>query len=158
MVLPNRSVEMSVNLRACDKYSNLDSTRGRPHWIDLKKMFQNGWSSLLLLKICVTLCGESCLKNTEYPKLEDPTSCRGDVHDPATEQLTCKYFTLLTLEHPQSLSLPSSIVCDNAAEPPVNTHHHHDAESRNDEEAGSGSQNTKATPVLWEGIVDDPSN
>ena len=122
-------------------------------------MFQNGCSSSLLLKICVTVWGESpspgfvvvlglgakppaCLKNTEYPKLEDqrlPTSCRGDVHDPATEQPTWKYFTLLTLEHPQSLSLlPSSIVCDPAAKPPVTTHHHHDAESRNDEEASSG--------------------
>ena len=159
VVFPNGSLEMSVNLQACDNYSNLDSTRGRPHWIDQKDvskwMLQFAfaedlchfvrWVTLSWLCCCVGLgCKasgmfeEHCIsqaggsKTANFMSWWRPWPCHW-------EQPTWKYFTLLTLEHPQSLSLlPSSIVCDPVAEPPVTTHHHHDAESRNDEEAGSG--------------------
>lgn len=149
---------MSVNLQARDNYSNLDSTRGRPHWIDQKNvskwMLQFAfaedlchfvrWVTLSWLCCCIGLgCKASGMfeehwisqaggsKAANFMSWWRPWPCHWTAH--------LKILHTAYTWTPPSLSLlPSSIVCDPVAEPPVTTHHHHDAESRNDEETGSG--------------------
>ena len=149
VVFPNGSLEMSVNLQACDNYSNLDSTRGRPHWIDQKDvskwMLQFAfaedlchfvrWVTLSWLCCCVGAWVQSLrhVWRTLYIPSWRIKDCQ--LHVVVTSMTLPLNSPLENTSHCLHLNTPNPFPCfpvalsvDPVAEPPVTTHHHHDAE------------------------------